>query len=535
MNKYTVLFSPSGRQVTCSVGSTLLDCCRANQIPLASTCGGQGKCHSCKLRVEQGDVTAPTRNELKILSANELRKGWRLACQVKPAADLRVFLPGGVNLSSTSVFKAELLAKIAPDAAGKRTEKGYGVAIDLGTTKIAGYLLDLADGSILASRAVANTQAVYGDDVISRITYAMGSQANGKKLQSTAIKMVNALILELSAAAALEAPQIKMITICGNTAMHHLVLGLPVGQLAQAPYLPWVKDPVNISSRELGLKSAPQADVYFLPNIGGYVGGDHVGVLAATGALNILAATLIIDIGTNTEISLAAGGNITSVSCASGPAFEGGHIKFGIKASPGAIDKIIVKDNKVKYRTIGSGKPAGICGSGILDAVAQMATDGIIDAGGRMDKAHPLVSANGGQLQVRVAGSEKSLNGEDIVITQGDVRELQLAKAAIRTGVSVLLKAADIAAKDVKTIIIAGTFGNYIDIKSAIRIGMLPDLPLRRFSQVGNAAGAGACLVLASGTARNETEQMARRVDYLELADRPDFMELYVEALRIRR
>jgi uncharacterized 2Fe-2S/4Fe-4S cluster protein (DUF4445 family) len=535
MKKYSIEFRPPGRRVLCPAGTTLLDCCRANQIPLASTCGGHGKCHSCKLRIEQGDVTPPTLNELKILSAADLKKGWRLACQVKPAGDLRVFLPGGVNLSSTPAFKAELLAEIALDAAGKRTGKGYGVAIDLGTTKIAGYLLDLADGRILGSRAMANAQAVYGDDVISRITCAMGSPANGKKLQSTAIKAVDALIQELSAAAAVEAPQIKMITICGNTAMHHLALGLPVSQLAQAPYLPWVKDPVNTSGRGLGLKSAPGAAIYFLPNIGGYVGGDHVAVLAATGAPDIKAVTLIIDIGTNTEISLAAGGRLTSVSCASGPAFEGGHIKFGIKASPGAIDKIIIRDSRVKFKTIGGGQPLGICGSGILDAVAQMAAEGVIDPGGRMDKGHPLVSASEGRLQVRVAGREESLNGEDIVITQGDVRELQLAKAAIRTGINVLLKAADIAAEDVKTIIIAGTFGNYIDIKSAISTGMLPDLPLRRFSQVGNAAGAGACLVLVSATARNKMEEMARRVDYLELADRPDFMELYVEALKIRR
>jgi len=535
MKKYSIEFRPPGRSVLCSAGTTLLDCCRANQIPLASTCGGQGKCHSCKLRVEQGDVTAPTRNELKILSADELKKGWRLACQVKPAGDLSVFLPGGVSLSSTPAFKVELLAEIAPDAAGKRIGKGYGVAIDLGTTKIAGYLLDLADGGILASRAVANTQAVYGDDVISRITYAMSSPANGKKLQSTAIKAVDDLILELSAAAAVEALQIKKVTICGNTAMHHLALGLPVGQLAQAPYLPWVKDPVTINANKLGLKSAPHAAVYFLPNIGGYVGGDHVAVLAATGALKMTAVTLIIDIGTNTEISLVAGGIITSVSCASGPAFEGGHIKSGMKASPGAIDKIIIRDGKVKYRTIGRGKPAGICGSGVLDAVAQMAGEGVIDPGGRMDKGHPLVSAGEGRLQVRLAGSGESLSGEDIVITQGDVRELQLAKAAIRTGINVLLKSAGINAPDVKHIIIAGTFGNYIDIKSAIRTGMLPDLPLRRFSQVGNAAGAGACLVLVSRTARERTGEMAHAVKYLELAGRPDFMELYVDALQIRR
>ncbi len=533
MKKYAVSFSPSGGSVPCSAGSTLLDCCRANQIPLISTCGGQGKCHACRVRIELGDVTLPTASELKILSADELQRGWRLACQVKPAGDLGVFLPGENNLSSTPAFKEELLARIAPDAGGKHRNKGYGVAIDLGTTKIAGYLIDLADGRILGSQAIANPQAVYGDDVISRIVYALCSPANGKKLKKVAIAAIDGLVLTVIAGC--KAGTVTRIAICGNTAMHHLLLGLPVNQLAQAPYLPWVKDCVNISANELGLKSAPGADVYFLPNIGGYVGGDHVAVLAATGAPDITAATLIIDIGTNTEISLAAAGDITCVSCASGPAFEGGHIKSGIKASPGAIDKILIKDGRVKYRTIGGGRPVGICGSGMLDAVAQMVDGGIIDPGGRMDKAHPLVSAAEGQMQIIVAGGKGSLSGEAIIITQGDVRELQLAKAAIRTGINVLMQSAGLAARDVKRVIIAGTFGNYIDIKSAIRVGMLPDLPVRRFSQVGNAAGAGACLVLVSEAARGKTEEMARRVKYLELADRPDFMESYVELLRFAK
>ena len=534
MNKYTVLFSPIGRRVPCSAGSTLLDCCRANQIPLTSTCGGQGKCHSCKVRIEKGILSAPTRNELKILSAEELKSGWRLACQVKPASNLIVYLPVGNVLSSSPAFKEELLSRIMPDAKGGRLRKGLGIAIDLGTTKIAGYLLNLADGGILGSHAMANPQAVYGDDVISRITYAMSSPANANKLKNTATAAIDGLILDLSANAGSKHGTITRVAICGNTAMHHLVLGLPVGQLAQAPYLPWVKESVNISANELGLKSAPGADVYFLPNIGGYVGGDHVAVLAATDALNITAATLIIDIGTNTEISLVAGGNITSVSCASGPAFEGGHIRFGMKATAGAIDKIVISDGKVRFRTIGGGRPAGICGSGMLDAVAQMVDEGVIDSSGRMDKAHSLVCANGRQLQIPVAAAENSLSGEDIVITQGDVRELQLAKAAIRTGINVLLKSAGIAAPDVKRIIVAGTFGNYIDIKSAIRVGMLPGLPLSRFSQVGNAAGAGTCMVLVSPIAREKAEMMAQLVSYLELADRPDFMELYVEALKIR-
>jgi uncharacterized 2Fe-2S/4Fe-4S cluster protein (DUF4445 family) len=533
MKRYIIEFKPSGRRATCRAGTTVLECCRENHVIIAGTCGGQGKCHTCRVRIEKGILNAPTGNELKRLTESELERGWRLACQAKPAGDLVVYIPGEGKLASTPAFKEKLLSGIVPDTTSRHPRKGHGVAIDLGTTKIAGYLLDLSYGSILSKGAVANPQAVHGDDVISRITYAMGSPANTRKQKKAAMEAIDELILDLSAQAGCPPGTITRVAICGNTAMHHLLLGLPVGQLARAPYLPRVKDPVNVSANGLGLKSAPHAEVYFLPNIGGYVGGDHVAVLTATHELYAGVTTLIIDIGTNTEISLAAGGSITSVSCASGPAFEGGHIKHGMKASPGAIDKIVIKDGKVKYRTIGKAPAAGICGSGMLDAVAQMIDAGIIDGGGRMDKSHDLVHTQGGKTEVLIAGRNRSANGEDIVITQGDIRELQLAKAAIRTGINVLLKSAGIGAPDVKRIVIAGTFGNYIDIKSAIGVGMLPDLPARRFSQVGNAAGAGACMVLVSTGARKKAEEMARRVKYLELADRTDFMELFVEALKI--
>ncbi len=533
MKEYKILFKPRGRSVSCGARSDILNCCRENQIEIDSVCGGQGKCRSCRVRIKKGTASPPAPIELKKLSRDELERGWRLACQTRPAGDLIVFVPPGKGLASTPAFKEELLARIVPDRKAGSGGRTYGVAIDLGTTKIAGYLIDLAGGCILSSCAVANPQAIYGDDVISRITYAMSSTGGCEKLQKKAAIAIDELIRKLCARADCAPGAIVRASVCGNTAMHHLLLGLPVDQLARAPYLPWTKAPVNISANKLGLKSAAEADVYLLPNIGGYVGGDHVAVLVATDAVNLKSATLIVDIGTNTEISLVAKGTVTSVSCASGPAFEGGHIKHGVKASSGAIDKIVIKNGRVRYRTIGGHNPVGICGSGMLDAVAQMVNEGIIDPGGRMEKEHYLVRAIRGHAEILIAGRGRTVSGEDIVITQSDVRELQLAKAAIRTGIDVLLKAADIAAADVRRIIIAGTFGNYIDINSAIRVGMLPELPTRRFSQVGNAAGAGACMVLVSTKLRKKAEALARQVKYLELADRPDFMELFVRALKI--
>ncbi len=533
MDKYSILFRPSGRNVSCSAGSDILSCCRKYDIEIAGVCGGQGKCRSCRVRIEKGSAGPPTAAERKKLSREELESGWRLACQTKPAGDLVVYLPPGRVLRSTPFFKKELLAGIVPDGRVGRRAGALGVAVDLGTTKIAGYLIDLRYGRILCSYSTANPQDAYGDDVISRITYA-GSSSDGEiNLQTKALTAIDELIKNLCQAAGCTPAMVSRVSVCGNTAMHHLLLGLPVSQLARAPYLPWTTDALTVRAGRLGLKSAAKAAVYLLPNIGGYVGGDHVAVLAAVNAGDLKQATLIVDIGTNTEISLAGVGAITSVSCASGPAFEGGHIKHGMKASAGAIDKVVIKDGKMQFRTIGGHRPVGICGSGMLDAVAQMYGAGIIDSGGRINREHHLVRLKEGQPEMLIVGKDRSARGEDIVINQADIRELQLAKAAIRTGMDVLLETAGMAAGDVKRVIVAGTFGNYIDIRSAINVGMMPDLPLRRFSQVGNAAGAGACMVLVSGSARKKAETVAAGVRYLELADHPDFMQLFVRALAI--
>jgi uncharacterized 2Fe-2S/4Fe-4S cluster protein (DUF4445 family) len=361
----------------------------------------------------------------------------------------------------------------------------------------------------------------------------MKSVENFKRLQQTAVRAIDALIRELCSGAAVEAGDIVKLAVCGNTAMHHLALGLPVKQLASAPYLPAVKDAVEVEAGALGLEVAPATPVYFLPNIGGYVGGDHVAVLLAVDALKLKGAALVIDIGTNTEISLVQNRKITSVSCASGPAFEGGHVRHGMRAGPGAIDRINIRNSSVRCHTINGSQPVGICGSGILDAVAEMLKAGIIDGGGRMAKDHPMVQRNEDQLELVIAAQGELSGGTDIVITQGDVRELQLAKAAIRTGIDVLLDTYSLAASDINKVIIAGTFGSYISVRSAVAIGMLPALAAGRFSQVGNAAGAGACMALLSAAERKKAQAMAQSVKYLELAERPDFMGLFVSALHI--
>jgi len=401
-----------------------------------------------------------------------------------------------------------------------------GMAVDIGTTKVAGYLLDLETGKTLDSRGIMNPQISYGEDVVSRIVAASKSPADAAKLQSLLTEALNQLAADLCAEVEAELSEVVEVVVVGNTAIHHLFLGLPVKQLGLSPYVPAVDTAVEVKVREIGLKAAPGGYVHLLPNIAGYVGADHVAMLLATRLAEAEQTTLAIDIGTNTEICLNHKGNMTSVSCASGPAFEGAHIKFGMRAAPGAIEHVRLEDGKLEIQTIGGEDPVGICGSGLLDAVAQLRQNEVIAHSGRMVE-HPLVRNQEGNLEF-VLAERKNL--EDITLSQKDVRELQLAKAAIRLGIQALVEAEGLSEDDLEQVIIAGAFGTFIDVESAITIGMLPELPLERFSQVGNAAGTGARMALISKAEREKAVRIARQDGYIELAKVPDFNRKFAKA-----
>ena len=410
-----------------------------------------------------------------------------------------------------------------------------GLAIDLGTTKIAGYLVDLSHGRTLAAKGIMNPQISYGEDIVSRITTVIDSPAEGVQLQKLVVEALNELAVDLCAEVGANTEEIVEAVVVGNTAMHHLFLGLPVRQLAYSPFVPAVSQAVDIKARDLGLHIASGAYVHVLPNIAGFVGADHVAMLLATEAWQAKGLIVALDIGTNTEVSLVNNGEITTVSCASGPAFEGGHIKDGMRAASGAIERLRIATDSIQYQTIDEVPPVGICGSGILDAMAQLHLVGIVDKHGRMKDNHPRLRTSQKQRQFVLVSEEERDGRPAIVITQQDVRELQLAKAAIRTGIQVLLETNSCSEEEVKQVIIAGAFGTYIDVSSAITIGMLPSLPLDRFRQVGNAAGMGAKLALISGSKRSQAQNIASRVHYLELATAPNFMSTFVQASYLGR
>jgi uncharacterized 2Fe-2S/4Fe-4S cluster protein (DUF4445 family) len=404
-----------------------------------------------------------------------------------------------------------------------------GLAVDLGTTKIAAYVVDLASGQTLAARGAMNPQIAYGEDVIARLVYAGQGLDEAVRLQTLLADGLGQLAAEACATIGAQPTDIVDAVVVGNTAIHHLFLRLPVGQLAVAPYVPAVRGAVDVKAREIGLKLAPGATVHLLPNIAGYVGADHVAMLLATGMAGRTESTLAIDIGTNTEMCLAHHGQMTSLSCASGPAFEGAHIKFGMRAAPGAIERVRIVDGRVEYKTISDEPPVGICGSGLLDVVAHLRRAGFLDNRGRL--AGPRVREAEGDVEFVIADETEAGNDRAITVTQHDIRELQLAKGAIRCGIETLLQDAGISAGDLTQVIIAGAFGTYIDVENAITIGLLPELPLNRVAQVGNAAGTGARLALISWAHRQQAQDLAQRVRYLELARSPRFMRNFAEAM----
>lgn len=413
---------------------------------------------------------------------------------------------------------------------GDKNDRLLGVAVDLGTTKIAAYLTELETGKILASVGSVNRQVSYGEDIISRISYNMTN--GGEILRQVVTDNLNQLIRQLCANCGFSSDNIAEMVLVGNTAMHHIFLGLPVKQLGLAPYVPAIISPVDIKARDIGLQIAPGAYVHLLPNIAGFVGADHVAMLLATDLYHTDKTVIGMDIGTNTEISLAYHGNLIACSCASGPAFEGAHIKNGMRATRGAIERVKINGPSIKLQTIDNGAPIGICGSGIIDAVAQLLEADIIDDIGRF-RTHPRVrSTDNGKEFVLVSQSESG-NGKDITVTQKDISEIQMAKGAIASGMSILLDKAKVSWKELDQIIIAGAFGSYIDVPAAITIALLPPLPTDRFIQVGNAAGVGAKLALISKEQRKLAIEIARKVEYVELTNHKGYPKLFSNAIRL--
>jgi uncharacterized 2Fe-2S/4Fe-4S cluster protein (DUF4445 family) len=431
--------------------------------------------------------------------------------------------PRAVALRGTEV--------VAVDGAGLPSAP-VGLAIDLGTSKIAAYLVDLRDGRSLVAAAVGNPQASFGHDVMARLDHALRVPGGGKALRQAALSGINAAARLACARAGEEPAHLLEVSLVGNTAMHHLVLDLPVARLATAPFLPVLGGPLELKARELGVEAAPGAYCHLPPLIGGHIGSDHLAAISALDLWRRPGNQVVVDVGTNTEISLStAAGRILSCSCASGPAFEGARIRHGMRAAPGAVDRVRIDPatGTAQVGTVAGKPPVGVCGTGILNAVAELRLAGCLTpSGGFRDGPGIRRGPDGCREYLLSVG-----DGGDITVTQRDVQEVLLAKGAIRTGIDLLLSHAGISPAEVDAFWIAGAFGTHLDPGVAVRVGMFPDVHPDRFRAVGNAAGAGARTALALPAARAAMEALVARVECVELGGDRDFAARFAQAMRL--
>lgn len=410
---------------------------------------------------------------------------------------------------------------------GNTSDKLFGLAIDIGTSKIALYVVDLTTGKTVDMRAVENPQVIHGEDIISRITYATSGNKNLESLQKLVVEAINDILRDVCIEANVDPNNIYEATMVGNTAMHHFFLAIQPEYVAISPFTPATRGPINVRAKELNIEIHPDGVIHTLPVIAGFVGADAVGDILATGVYESGDLSLLLDIGTNTEILLGNAEDILSCSCASGPAFEGGHIKYGMKAVTGAIEKVRINPDsyEVEYKTVGGVKPIGICGSAIVDIVAELLKCGIINGRGRFNpnlKTPRFKITDQGTKFILAWKDETGINKE-ITVTQEDITEIQLAKAAIFTGCSILMKRKDVEKEDLNRVFIAGAFGSYINPENAKFIGLVPDVPTKKIEIVGNTAITGAKMALISREARELAETLSKKVRYLELSADPEF------------
>jgi uncharacterized 2Fe-2S/4Fe-4S cluster protein (DUF4445 family) len=450
------------------------------------------------------------------------------------ARELPVNLRKNEHRVVVTLNKGKEIIDIEPDT---KISPYYGLAVDIGTTKVACYLHDLKDGKLLQASSIMNPQIFYGEDILARVAHTLTSERGLEELHRIIIEGINQLINNLLDENEVSRNQIYEMTVVGNTVMHHLFLNITPEYLGVAPFSPSISGSMDIKARELNIEINPLGNVHMVPIIAGFVGSDCLAAILATGLYQKSSMNLLMDIGTNTEIVLSIGRDIHVCSCASGPAFEGAHIRNGMRASKGAIERARIDRTSwnVEYKTIDDGIAKGICGSGIVDLVAEMLRTGIIDSTGRIFTKNDNVKIRrrNGVSEFVVEFGENTITGKDIVITQKDIREIQKAKAAIYTGSSLLMKKNNVKPCEIDNIYIAGAFGNYLDPENMRTIGMFPDFTLDKIIGVGNAAGTGSRMVLLSEHIRNDAFTIKQNIKYTELAAESNFMNEYTTALNM--
>jgi uncharacterized 2Fe-2S/4Fe-4S cluster protein (DUF4445 family) len=611
-----VTFLPVDRTVPAEPGTPLLRAAHAHHIDITATCGGRGRCTSCRIKFVGGAVPPPTIGDELQLGADLVREGYRLACQalvaepvtvqVAPALDevafqildtarepgalarvtldsgvrkrhLRVELPREERHQTSDLEQLCRTAELNPEAMpldvvrtlpgvlreakgevtvvsfldaplgverGDTTAMAFGLAVDVGTTSVVTALLELASGEVMASVSSLNPQAVFGGDLMSRIAFAQWNPANLRKLQSRILGLLNRQIDEVLERAGVLPQWVYKATVVGNTCMHHVLLGIDPTHVGLAPYAPVLRHPMIVPARALHLKVNPEARVCFLPIVAGFVGADAVAVALATRIYDSPVARVAVDIGTNGEVIMGTRDRLFACSAPAGPALEGAQIRHGMRGALGAIDRVWLDAEGFRWHVIGEAAPQGIAGSGLIDAVAAALDAQLIDWTGliRVEAREALppglraaVEPRGEDRVLILVPRGRAAGGGEIVLSQEDVRQVQLAKGAIAGGIRMLQKILGLGDGELAELMLAGGFGNYLSARSAVRIGLIPPLPLERIRYVGNAAALGAQLALLSEAERSRAGGLARRIEHVSLATHPDFQDIFVDAMSFPR
>lgn len=508
-----VVFQPQGRVVYVLGGTKIIEAAAVAGIIIDTPCGGAGTCGKCRVKMISPKTT-PTEADKKVFSTAKLAKNLRLACQNAIFEDTVIEVPKESLLSGIEkiIVDSNILQTIVPDEQQVVGDKCFGVAVDVGTTTLAACLVNLANGTEIAVTGSLNPQISFGDDVISRIKHASSHRNGLAELQKTIIRQINAMIDNLCEQGGVDKKNIYEVIIAGNTTMEHLACGIDPSALGQLPFEPIYRGANVVNASELKIEINLKGIVYIFPIVGGFIGGDISAGMLAADILNQPQPVLFIDIGTNGEIVLVKDNKITAASTAAGPAFEGARISCGMRAAAGAVEKVKF-DNDWVYSVIGNVKPAGICGSGLIDITAELLNAGIVDSSGKMNRPEFVIA-------------------DKVKITQKDIRQIQLAVGAIRAGINIMLKRAGMKTVDLKRVLVAGGFGSFIRRNHAQRIGLLPaEIDHEKISFVGNTSLAGAKIALLSIKARQKAQELAGQTEHIELSADSDFQNEFASAM----
>ncbi len=541
---FRVRFLPEDRSTVADGPVDLFLAAAQCDIWTEQPCGARAACGKCRVQVTAG-AAAVTSADARLLTSAEIADGWRLGCQLTLEGDTTLTLPERTRSTAAKSFGGDSILEVPIEptfpvrGAGKQVER-YGVAVDIGSTSLAAALVRLDDGRVVGTTSRVNPQVRYGADVISRIHFAQEHADGNALLHASVVQAIGAMITDLAAQGQVAPDQIHAVSCAGNATMTHAVVGADITPLGQAPYEGSFTSEVERRARTFAWPTHDDGAALFLPMVGHHIGGDTVGAILATGLDRAERWQLLIDLGTNTEVVLGCRGGLYATSTAAGPAFEGANIERGMRAAPGAIDRVRVLGNgRLVVGTVANQPARGICGSGLIDAVAELHRAGVIAGSGymrgRVECEAAGVSAPVCQRVIDApagAGTPRRVRlDQDVALTAQDVRQLQLVKGSIAAGIALVLRHASVPPSALDAIHVAGTFGSFVRKESVQAIGLVPAIDPERVHFVGNAAGVGARLVLVDARHRARARQIAETCRYLELAGHPDYQDAFVEAI----